>query len=61
VLSWPGKMTRCYAVQRRTVLTPGDFWLEFFTSTFPGATSVGFDQTAAQQFYRVRAFRPLMP
>ena len=60
-LTWSGKMTRCYAVQRRTALAPGDFWLEFFTSTFPGATSIGFDQTAGQQFYRVRAFRPLMP
>ena len=61
LLAWPGKMTRCYAIQRRTMLTPGDFWLEFFTSTFPGATSIGFNQTANQQFYRVRAFRPLTP
>jgi len=60
-LVWPGKMTRCYGVQRRTALTPDNFWLEFFTSTFPGATSIGFNQTAGQQFYRVRAFRPLMP
>ncbi len=60
-LVWPGKMTRYYGVQQRATLNPSDTWFEFFTSTWPGATSVGFNQTANQQFYRVRAFRPLMP
>jgi hypothetical protein len=60
-LWWPGKPTRFYGVQGRTTLNPSDSWLEFYTSTVPGVTSVGFNQTAAQQFYRIRAYRPLMP
>jgi hypothetical protein len=60
-LWWPGKPARFYGVQGRTTLNPSDSWLEFYTSTVPGVTSVGFNQTAAQQFYRIRAYRPLMP
>jgi len=60
-LAWPGKPTRFYGVQRRTTLNPSDPWLEFYTSMVPGVTSIGFNQGFNQQFYRVRAFRPLMP
>ena len=60
-LWWPGKPTRFYGVQRRSTLTASSSWLEFYTSTWPEVTSIGFNQTADQQFYRVRAFRPLMP
>jgi len=60
-LWWPGKPTRFYGVQQRNTLNPSDSWLEFYTSTIPGVTSLGFNQTADQQFFRVRAFRPLMP
>jgi len=60
-LWWASKPTRFYAVQGRTNLAPSDSWLEFYTSTLPGVTSVGFNQTTDQQFYRIRAFRPLMP
>jgi len=60
-LWWPGKPTRFYAAQRRGTLDPADTWLEFYTSTTPGVTSLGFNQTTNQQFYRVRVFRPLSP
>jgi hypothetical protein len=60
-VGWPGKPTRFYGIQQRTSLNQSDSWLEFYTATTPGVTSVGFNQTAAQQFYRIRAFRPLMP
>ena len=59
VLWWTSKPTRCYGVQRCTPLTGS--WLEFFTATSPGVTSLGFNQTGDQWFYRVRVFRPLTP
>jgi hypothetical protein len=60
-LWWPGKTTRFYAVQRRDTLDPSDSWVEIYTATITGVTGAGFNQTADQQFYRVRAFRPLTP
>jgi hypothetical protein len=53
-------MTRFYAAQRRDDLGPTNAWDEFFTSTWPGATQLGFDISTPQQFFRIRAFRPLM-
>ena len=60
-LWWPGKTTRFYGVQQRAALDSSNSWTEFYTATSPGVTSVGFNQTASQQFFRVRAFRPLSP
>lgn len=61
LLVWAAQPTRFYGVQRRTTLTPETTWMEFFTSSWPDVTSIGFDNTGDQWFYRVRAFRPLMP
>jgi hypothetical protein len=60
-LTWPGKMTRFYAAQRRNTLDPSDSWVEFYTAAYPGQSWLGFDVTTTQQFLRIRAFRPLMP
>jgi hypothetical protein len=61
LLLWPAQPTRFYGIQRRTTLTPETTWTEIFTSPWPGVTSVGFDNTGGQNFYRIRAFRPLTP
>ena len=61
ILVWPAQPTRFYGVQRRTTLTPETTWTEFFTSPWPGITSIGFVNTGDQNFYRIRAFRPLTP
>ena len=60
-LSWPGKPTRFYAAQRRNTLDPSDSWGPDFVSGGPGAVWFGFNVTTNQQFFRIRAFRPLTP
>ena len=60
-LTWPGKMTRFYAAQWRNTLDPSDSWAEFYTATYPGQSWLGCDVTTNQQFFRIRAFRPLQP
>lgn len=60
-LSWPGKPTRFYAAQRRNTLDPSDSWGPDFISGGPGAVWFGFNVTTNQQFFRIRAFRPLTP
>lgn len=60
-LAWPGKTTRFYAAQRRDALEASGSWLEFFTATSSGNTWLGFDVNTNRQFFRIRAFRPLMP
>lgn len=60
-LAWPGKATRFYSVQYRATFDPSDAWVELFTVPTTGVVSVGFDRMADQEFYRIRAFRPLTP
>jgi hypothetical protein len=57
----PGKLTRWYAVQCRDALDPSGSWGEFYTATYPGQSWLGCDAMTNRQFFRLRAFRPLMP
>jgi hypothetical protein len=60
-LWWTSKPTRYYAVQGEPVVAPGSNWVDYVVMPTPGANNVGFDRTSTQEFYRIRAFRPLMP
>ena len=61
VLQWTARPTRFYGVDYRSALTPPGAWTNLVTFPWLGAGSVGFDDFGSQQFYRVRAFRPLTP
>jgi len=60
-LIWTAKPTRYYAVQNRTTLDASSSWTDYFVPSFPGGSALGFDQFRDIYFYRIRAFRPLMP
>jgi hypothetical protein len=60
-LLWTSKPTRCYAVQQRPDLDIGSSWMDKIAIPFPGASNVGFDDFSDKHFYRIRAFKPLLP
>lgn len=60
-LTWPGKMTRFYAAQQQSTVDGSNTWVEFYTGTYPGQSWLGFNLDTNRQFFRIRAFRPLMP
>lgn len=61
ILNWDSVPTRYYAIQIRPSLSSGT-WTEFFALPFEGVNNVGFyDYNPTNEFYRIRAFRPLMP
>ena len=60
-LWWRSQPTRYYAVEGKRVLDPGSNWVDYAVIPIRGANNVGFDTTSTNDFYRVRAFRPLMP
>jgi hypothetical protein len=62
-LEWASQPTRCYRLEQRTALAPASPW-EPHASGFEnllGWNNIGFDWLDQQQFYRIRAVRPLMP
>lgn len=60
ILNWNSVPTRFYAVQYRTDLAVG-IWQDWFSLPFAGLNNVGFNVIFDQDFFRIRAFRPLMP
>jgi hypothetical protein len=61
LLNWTGVPTRFYAIQTNSVLNSTN-WADRFTSASPYIISVSFfDNASANNFYRIRAFRPLTP
>jgi hypothetical protein len=60
---WTSEPTRCYRLEQRAAFGPASPWEQYVTGfeNMPGWTSVGFDESAQQYFYRIRAVRPLMP
>jgi len=61
VLSWNSVASRCYAVQAVPKLTGGG-WTDSVNLPILGLASVGFtDLDPTNQFYRIRAYRPLQP
>ncbi len=63
LVAWKSVPTRFYYLQRTTVLNdPAHPFTDTFVAWTPGWHSTGFSDTAdPMMFYRVRAFRPLMP
>jgi len=59
-LLWTSEPTRFYAVQQADALSGLPF-ADRVVLPFAGANNVGFDDYQTNSFYRVRAFRPLMP
>lgn len=60
-LSWNSVASRCYAVQTVPRLVGGT-WTDFINLPILGLSSVGFaDLDATNEFYRIRAYRPLQP
>lgn len=59
VLQWSAKPTRYYVLEQTKSLTNGmtDFW----NMPMAGWNNLSFTDTNSASFYRVRAYRPLMP
>ncbi|MEI6078928.1 MAG: thrombospondin type 3 repeat-containing protein, partial [Verrucomicrobiota bacterium] len=60
-MNWSGVSTRFYAIQTNSTPTSG-VWADRVAFTTPWVISASwFDTTANNNFYRIRAFRPLTP
>jgi hypothetical protein len=60
-LQWTSVFTRSYVVQHRPSLH-ADVWTDYLSLPAPGWSSAGFDDfNTTNEFFRVRAYRPLMP
>jgi len=59
-LIWNSQPSRFYAIQSTTNLVTTPF-TDIFSMQHAGANNVGFDTYPDQAFFRLRAFRPLMP
>ncbi len=61
VLAWTSEPTRYYAIEKRAALGGANAWYTLVELPWLGANNVGFNDTTSQQFYCIRAYRPLMP
>jgi hypothetical protein len=61
LFTWTSKPTRFYAVQYRSALNQNPTWTDYGYFSVPGVSGTGFFDYNAQRFYRIRAYRPLMP
>ena len=60
-MNWSGVSTRFYAIQTNSVLASGA-WVDRAAFTVPGIISASWtDTTPTNNFYRIRAYRPLTP
>jgi hypothetical protein len=60
-LNWNSVDTRFYAIQTNSVLN-GGAWVDRVVFPYPGANNGSwFDTTPTNNFYRIHAFRPLIP
>ncbi len=57
---WTSVASRQYAIQYRDDLT-ANRWADFVVFPWPGANNAAWNDTSDKGFYRIRAFRPLMP
>jgi Bacterial TSP3 repeat len=60
-LWWTSEPDRFYRVERRAALGAASPWETYLSYDLLNWSSVGFNSTAPQHFYRIRAVRPLMP
>jgi len=59
-IMWNSVPTRYYAIQFRPQLGVGS-WSDWVVFPWAGANNAAFDDTGTNEFYRIRAFRPLTP
>jgi hypothetical protein len=59
--TWNSQPTRFYAVQYRSALDQNPTWADYGYFSVPGVGATGFFDANNQEFYRIRAYRPLMP
>ena len=59
-MQWTSQPTRQYAIQFRSDLTPS-VWTDFAVLPALGTSGANWLDATDQQFYRIRAFRPLTP
>ncbi len=59
-MTWTSSPTRQYIIQRRSAFDSGD-WTDWGILPTPGANSAAWQDKGRQQFYRIRAVRPLLP
>lgn len=60
--SWNSKSTRFYAIQYNPNLANSAGWADYGTFSSPGVSATAFfDYNSTNDFYRVRAYRPLIP
>ncbi|MDB6024892.1 MAG: hypothetical protein JWM68_1115 [Verrucomicrobiales bacterium] len=61
VATWSSLPTRFYALQKAPALT-NSLWSDFISTPLAGWNSAGFDDfNSTNEFFRVRAYRPLTP
>jgi hypothetical protein len=58
---WASVPTRFYAIEKLAAFGGTNAWSTVLELSSPGESNALFVATARQQFYRVRAYRPLMP
>jgi hypothetical protein len=61
LFAWTSKPTRFYTVQYCSALNPNPTWTDYGYFTVPGVSGTGYYDYNALRFYRIRAYRPLMP
>ena len=60
MLLWTSVPSRFYAVQYRSALDTNT-WSDYAVLPWAGANNIGFNDSNNQRFYRIRAYRPLVP
>lgn len=60
ILQWNAVNTRYYVVQKRSSLNDGA-WVDYVNFPLSGWSNVGLNDYNPNEFFRVRAYRPLMP
>jgi len=59
-VNWIAVPTRFYFVQERSSMSAGG-WVDYAGASTPGVSSAAFTDATTNDFFRVRAYRPLMP
>lgn len=61
VLQWTSRPTRLYGIEYRAAFDLANPWTTLVTFPWLGANNAGFNMMGDQNFFRIRAFRPLSP
>jgi len=60
-LVWTSEPTRFYAIEKLSAVGDTNVWSAHTVFPWMGVNNAAFNAPESQQFYRIRAFRPLMP